>query len=343
MTSGRHPQWIRGPIVDSLVAWAWVPFFGAAALFPDRAGLILAGAFVLSFAHQPLTLALVYGDPRRFSVRPGVFTVSPVVFVAAVVIGMQVSVTLVAVIAGLWNAEHTLMQRYGVTRIYARKGGRGGEGGALERAMLFSWLTLAVVWAAADPRTPEHLRSVTLGTVNTNTVETLASLRPFAAVLLWPVVATAAGLTLRWLVLRRRRGSGTRAQHAYVLATASLFAAILVQPIWGLAGFIGSHAIEYFAVVEHAIARDRAGGSAAGALGRAVRRLGSRGFLVAYLLVVLVPYTLLRVGDQQAVLTYFVLMAGGLHVFYDGFIWKLRRPEIARSLGATAAPAAAAS
>ena len=32
---------------------------------------------------------------------------------------------------------------------------------------------------------------------------------------------------------------------------------------------------------------------------------------------------------------------GGLHVFYDGFIWKLRRPAVARSLDLAAVPAAA--
>ncbi len=28
-----------------------------------------------------------------------------------------------------------------------------------------------------------------------------------------------------------------------------------------------------------------------------------------------------------------VLFFGGLHVFYDGFVWKLRRPSTAASLG----------
>ena len=30
------------------------------------------------------------------------------------------------------------------------------------------------------------------------------------------------------------------------------------------------------------------------------------------------------------------LTLGGMHVFYDGFIWKLRRPEVASSVGAAA-------
>ena len=34
-----------------------------------------------------------------------------------------------------------------------------------------------------------------------------------------------------------------------------------------------------------------------------------------------------------------VLFLGALHIFYDGFVWKLRRPAVAASLGiATRAP-----
>ena len=40
--------------------------------------------------------------------------------------------------AGLWNAEHTLMQRYGVMRIYGRKA--GDDHGRLEKPMLIVWL-----------------------------------------------------------------------------------------------------------------------------------------------------------------------------------------------------------
>ena len=37
----------------------------------------VAGAFLLSFLHQPLTLGLVYGDARRFRERPGLFMWAP--------------------------------------------------------------------------------------------------------------------------------------------------------------------------------------------------------------------------------------------------------------------------
>ena len=41
------------------------------------------------------------------------------------------------------------------------------------------------------------------------------------------------------------------------------------------------------------------------------------------------------VGDHASPSVYLTgfLLVGGLHVFYDGFIWKLRRPNVANSLG----------
>jgi hypothetical protein len=117
-------RWIHGPVVDTAVAWCWVPFFLAGRAIesrPDALATLVVAVFILSFSHQPLTLTLVYGDPDQFRARRALFTWSPLVFLVAVVGGVALSVALVAVIAGLWNAEHTLMQRYGVTRIYGRK------------------------------------------------------------------------------------------------------------------------------------------------------------------------------------------------------------------------------
>ena len=55
---------------------------------------------------------------------------------------MGVSLSAVALMAGLWNAEHTLMQRYGVMRIYGRKA--GDDHGRLEKPMLIVWLVAAI-------------------------------------------------------------------------------------------------------------------------------------------------------------------------------------------------------
>src|SRR5579862_8709608 len=124
---GRRPQWIHRGTIDLAMALCWVPFVVAGhVLEPNRALLtaLVSGVFLLSFAHQPLTLALVYGDREQFERRRAVFGASPIVFGLAVVVALHVSLLALAIVAGLWNAEHTLMQRYGITRIYGRKAGQ---------------------------------------------------------------------------------------------------------------------------------------------------------------------------------------------------------------------------
>ena len=49
--------------------------------------------------------------------------------------------------AGLWNAEHTLMQRYGVMRIYGRKA--GDDHGRIEKPMLIVWLVAGIAYIGA--------------------------------------------------------------------------------------------------------------------------------------------------------------------------------------------------
>jgi hypothetical protein len=336
-----RPAWIRGPWVDVGNAVAWVPFaLGAHLLEGDRGalGLLIGGVLLLSFAHQPLTVPLVYGDPGQFRVHRRLFTWAPVVLVAAIVVGRAVSLTLVAAVAGLWNAEHTLLQRYGLTRVYGRKA--DDDQGRLERWMLQSWLVLVLVWVAVDARTPGFLARLNLDARNTQSVEVLTSLRPVALVLLAPLAVAACALAVAWVRAERARGPAANpAKHLYVGSTAALLVVTLVDPIAGLAGYVAAHALEYFVVVHGVLGRRYATATGGGALGRAVRaRPGPTGFLAAYLAAVAALLLASRAW-APGILPVTLLTLGGLHLLYDSFIWKLRRPAVAASLNvATASP-----
>lgn len=326
--------------MDLAVACCWVPFAlvgHALESRPEAVAAFVGAVFLLSFSHQPVTLALVYGDPEQFAVRRSLFTWSPLVFIAAVWVGLHISLVLVAMVAGLWNAEHTLMQRYGITRIYGRKAGQ--DEGGLERAMLLSWLVLALVWVAADPGTPGRVARLDLGPVNAHGVSLLTDLRPIAQVLLLPVAVGVISLAVAWLRAERARGAAANpAKRFYVGATAALFLVILVDPIAGFVAYVGAHAIEYFVIVHGALGRRYATSDGGGAIGRAVRApTGRIGFFAAYLGVFILLVSLLQWHGSPFLYSVAFLTLGGLHVFYDGFIWKLRRPAVARGF-AIAAP-----
>lgn len=334
-------RWIHGPTTDVVIALGWVPFaVGALALkgHPDAVAALMSATLLFSFTHQPLTLALVYGDADQFALRRRLFTWSPLVFAAAVLVALNVSFVALAIVGGVWNAVHTLFQRYGLVRIYGRKVGE--DDGRLERGLLISWLVLAATVAAANSATPDRVVEAGLGGHNRRALEILVEYRPGAQLLLPVIGAVTFALTAWWV--RREVAAGPAAnpaKHLYVVSTAALFVLMLVEPIAGLIAYVGSHAFEYFVVVYANLGRRyQAHPDDPALVGRAVRsRLGRPGFLVGYLGAVLAIVTVLGWLDQPKVYALVFFVLGGLHVFYDGFIWKLRRGRVAQSFDLPAA------
>jgi hypothetical protein len=336
-------RWIHSASTDIVIALAWVPFALAALVLRgngDAVAALMSATLLFSFTHQPLTLALVYGDADQFALRRRIFTWSPLVFAVLVYATLNVSLVTLAIVGGLWNAVHTLFQRYGLIRIYGRKVGEND--GRLERALLLSWLIGVAVVAAADPATPDRIIEAGLGGHNRDVLEVLTDLRPGALVLLPFVAAAAIGLTVAWVRREMRAGATANpAKQVYMLSTAVLFGVMLVAPIAGIIGYVGSHAFEYFVIVYTNLkSRYQDHPDDAALVGRAVRSpIGRPGFLVLYLGAVVTIVTVLGQMDSPTayVVVFFVL--GGLHVFYDGFIWKLRRGKVARSFDLPAASA----
>jgi hypothetical protein len=339
----RQARWIHSASTDLVIALAWVPFVLAALALQgnaDAVALLMSATLLFSFTHQPLTLALVYGDADQFALRRRIFTWSPLVFAVLVYATLNVSLVILAIVGGLWNAVHTLFQRYGLIRIYGRKVGEND--GRLERALLVSWLIGVAVVAAADQATPGRIIEAGLAGHNRDALEVLTDLRTGALVLLPFVAVAAIGLTVAWVRREMRAGEAANpAKQVYMSSTAVLFGVMLVSPIAGLIGYVGSHAFEYFVIVYTNLkSRYQEHPDDPALVGRAVRSpIGRPGFLVLYIgAIVAVVIVLGRMDSPTAyVLVFFVL--GGLHVFYDGFIWKLRRGKVARSFDLPAATA----
>lgn len=330
--------WIHGVRTDVVLALGWVPFaLGAIGVRGHATALhwFAWGVLVLSLLHQPVTLALAYGDGEQFAANKRVFTWAPIALAAAILVGLRIDFLLVAVIGGIWNTEHTLMQRYGITRIYRRKGGDIGSS-RLDLAMLASWLVLVLAWAVASPRTAERIESLGLGTANERSLELLVDVRPAASVLLVVALAGALATTARWFDRERRFGfDANPAAYLYLASTAGLFVLAAFHPVAGLLAWVGSHAAEYFIIVGTNLnARYPADVAHRAPVGRAVRGpLGIVGFIA---LVSLVGAGVVALAGTVGTLATYGLVffgLGGLHIICDGFIWKLRRPTVAAGFG----------
>src|SRR5262249_36849072 len=125
--------------------------------------------------------------------------------------------------------------------------------------------------------------------------------------------------------------------HLYLAATAALIATIMIDPIAGLVAYVGAHALEYFVIVHRSL-RGRVDDSP---VARVTSTASGRAKVYAVYFAAVAGVLALthpRLGGHGY--EFVALFFGALHILYDGFVWKLRRPAVAASLGVTsAAPA----
>ena len=324
--------WVHGPVADIALGWCWLPIaliVHAAEPHLTAVQSIMGVIFLISFAHQPLTLGLVYGDPLQRGAHRRLYRWAPWVALGLIIVGLNVSLTAVALMAGLWNAEHTLMQRYGVMRIYGRKA--GDDHGRLEKPMLIVWLVAAISYIGGYVDLQHLVRKLGFGGTNARSVRLLGDLSSYARILFWVGAIVGVVMVVRWLQAERRLGTAaSRPKHWYALGTAGLVIAVMIDPIAGIAGYVGAHAIEYFAVVHTSLRKRTDEAPVATATRTKTRRaVAYIGYFVA--IGMLVYFT--RTHFDGRLYAFAVLFFGALHILYDGFVWKLRRPAVAASLG----------
>ena len=326
--------WVHGPVADIALGFCWLPIaFIVHAAEPHLTSVrsIMAVIFLISFAHQPLTLGLVYGDPAQRDAHRALYRWAPWVVFILIVVGLNVSLTLVALMAGLWNAEHTLMQRYGVMRIYGRKA--GDDHGRIEKPMLIIWLVAGIAYIGGYVDLQNLAGKLGVGATNTRSLNLLDGLSSVARVLFWVAALCGLVMAVRWCKAERGLGAlASRPKHWYALGTAGLIVAVMIDPIAGVAGYVAAHAIEYFAVV-HSSLRKRNDEAPVAAVTRTRGRRAATYLAYFAAIAAVVVFTKSRLDGR--LYAFAVLFFGALHILYDGFVWKLRRSAVAASLGIT--------
>ncbi|MDQ1427457.1 MAG: hypothetical protein QOK39_933 [Acidimicrobiaceae bacterium] len=346
-------MWIYRARTDLLISLCWLPLFAAGHQLAAASGTAadsrlrwaVAAVLLVSFLHQPLTLALVYGDRGQFEQRRQLFLWAPPIAIAVIAFGVFHHVWVVVPVAALWNTVHTLQQRYGLSRIYARRARRApaaSVGSArLDRGVLYAAMAAAVLAVAAAPGTRGLVARVSLGGVNGAGVRLLTDARPVAAVLLVPAVAAVVALVVA--IVRQEAAAGAGANPAkwiYQASSLLLIASIAIDPIAGFIAYVGAHAIEYGVVVYKTTeARYGRGKDDRSPMGRVAHTAGGRVAVMAGVSLGALAAASRVHGDAGNVVLFTV---GALHFLYDGFIWKLRKPTVAADFAIASAATATA-
>ncbi len=90
--------------------------------------------------------------------------------------------------------------------------------------------------------------------------------------------------------------------------------------------YIAAHALEHFVIVHASLRRRVATGDTSLVAKVAATPARRRPLYLGYFVIV-IGTALVTIGKLDGRLyAWLALFFGGLHVFYDGFVWKLRRP-----------------
>lgn len=355
--------WLRSAAWDTAVlSYGWVPFYlwcvvglglgregwGLPALSRAANKSAFATAVVVALAityvHRHYTFVLVYGDRRSFAAHARAYVWVPLVVLGLVglarataelrVLGVSPWLV-VAVATGIWNVWHTLQQRYGIGRIYAAKldAARGSRpsvaSGRQDRLLLWTlaFATACVLLVVRSSTFAGHRSARELLALLAPVLQP-----PLAA--LWLALAGALALVVsrRWVradLAGVAQASSLLPRWSFVGSTIALLAVFVVHgPIVGYLCFGTAHAIEYIGFVHHFAARKYAGerGSVAAAV------FSSPWRAPLPLAVLLLVFWLGRdVRDEGVYLVYYI-STSLLHFLFDGWIWKVRTPQVRQPL-----------
>jgi hypothetical protein len=337
----RH--WLFDAPTDLAIAWCWVPFFVAAHVFTVRTGdaanlsvqRLLTWVLLASLLHQPLTLLLVYGDRHQFTQRRRLFVLAPLAAVVLIGVAVELDLWVIVPIAAVWQTFHTLQQRYGLLRIYARKAGYGDQ--RLDRAALFVPFLAVLALVAVLPVTESQVARFggQLDANTANEVGLLVGARPVLTALLVPLAVAAVAVLAGYVRQERTAVTPNPAKWSYLGSVLLLTASLPVDPAAGLIAIIASHAIEYGIVVMRTL-RSRYGNRPERT---SLLSLLAGGTLRRWTLLVafLVAFWLFddRMRDVLPWHAYLIALytVGLLHFVYDAVIWKVRRPAVATGFG----------
>lgn len=339
-------DWIGSPKIDLIFfGFGWIPVF-LAFVAAEKAGFkgqvwpfLLVFVLFINFAHRHLTMPLVYGDSEQFRRRPRAYIGLPIFFLlltTATLLYIEPGktkpirpyFTALVFLSVAWTIYHTLMQKMGILRIYSRKAAYGSA--KLDKAMVFSWFAFLFFACAASPDIERRVGSLSaVGRILKGFLTPALSVLPYFAYLALAVALVVTGLYLKteWSAGRRFHWP----KNLFLLSVLLLYATFLYDFLVGYAIFGFSHAIEYLAFVYIFAGRKyRAREPKSSWMARAVNRQAF--FFGAFLLAMALFYWPWH-SISRPTLQWYVVGSSFLHFIYDGWIWKVRDPQVARPLG----------
>ena len=321
----KKSHWIISPSVDlCCISLGWLVFFAVPYLFSDYSETFRLIAVTSFVAHRYFTFPLVYLDRIEFERRRLIYLITPVLCLGFVALCYYFRVEEPEMFAFwyLFNYFHFVRQKYGILRIYSGKGQWGHK--QLDAWTSYLWGIagfgyLFAFQADVEGRVMHYLHTL-IGT-------------PLPEVGAQGIYVAAIAVTIAWLVYEFRGAQINWPKLLFFVSVAFMYGVVPILSSDAL--FIAtsfSHAAEYIALVALTVHnKAKLDAFASPVLTRAGKRI------VPYTAGFIVVVSGLLYGLKFLSLPIFLVFTYGtsfMHFIYDGMIWKLRRPRVAREVGA---------
>ncbi|MAT39332.1 MAG: hypothetical protein CL946_06985 [Ectothiorhodospiraceae bacterium] len=318
--------WIQNPRFDlTYFTFGWIIVFLAFMSLPNYSNALIIIVLLFNFVHRHLTMALVYGQKEEFVKRKMSYILMPVAFAVITVISILAGVfKLLLAISVAWTMYHVIAQKYGFTRIYSRKAGYGKAW--IDKGIIYSWVVYLIFALAEKNR--GVLEQYQAGQTILNAV---GEYLPILTLVSYAALAVAVYFTVVYAYEEfKNRDKISLPKNLFVLSILFLYAILFYDLIVGYVVFGFSHAIEYIAFVNifvHSKYTKRAENTSLFSKVSRKQWIYSGGFSLF-----LAGVCYLGIKFDENALAIYITGSSFLHFIYDGWIWKLRKPEVSKPL-----------
>lgn len=325
-------DWIQNPRFDlTYFTFGWIVVFLALAMFRQYFGALVIMVLVFSFVHRHYTFALVYGQKEEFDKRRWSYILLPVAFALITVLSLLFGVfMLLLAVSVAWTMYHTIAQKYGFTRIYSRKAGYGK--GWIDMGIIFSWFVY--LFLSLGEKNRDIIAQYKIGESLLNTVGNYLHIFTLVS---YAALAVAVFFTLAYIIEElKNRDKLSVPKNLFMLSVMMLYAIFFYDLVIGYVVFGFSHAIEYIAFVNVFVhSKYKKKHETKSFFSRVSRK---QWFYSGAFTLALAGISFVGVNLNENALAIYITGSSFLHFIYDGWIWKVRSPEVGKPLDIKYAP-----
>ena len=350
-----NPVWNISPVMDVVAyhfSWAWILIPSLFASSESANFYFLAIVLGVTLAHRHYGLPYAYLDESVFSRYQRQLTWFPLACLALFaatplfLIGedqgsrLSQAAGAIVLLAVVWNVWHTYMQKFGIMRLYLAKepAGHLKTPGWVDKYFLLCWIPLFFSYLGPAYKSVILDRGADVGAALSAIIEFMEK---YETLLVVPSVLVAAGgvtlwLWCEWRTQRFRNHARLSAALGTTLASTALFWA---DPVKAFIAFGFSHAIEYMVFVWGFQRRFYNQPRQYPSIMQRLLKFPRAWYLsfTAILIIVgslqalyiddlnEVPFAWMTVGRWYF---YYTVYESLVHFYMDGFLWKMRRPEV---------------